>query len=67
MKIKRHIIKKTVENIINDAIEKINQDTPISGLYLYMGTIIKNSKEVLEFQRRILETRAKRKKLMELD
>ena len=56
-----------MENIINDAIEKINQATSISGLYLYMGTIIINSKEVLEFQRRILETRAKRKKLMELD
>ena len=54
-------MEEVVEKIIKCLIEKINMNVSISSIYLYMGTMVIKSKRVLLSQRRILDTRLKRK------
>ena len=63
-KVQKPVRKESVTERVNDLVSK-NKAFSTSGLYLYMGTMVANSKEVLEAQRRLMNIKKQKEKVKE--
>ena len=59
-KVKKRIMKINTKERVEELIEK-NKAFSCSGLHLYMGTMVANSEDVLEAQKRVIQSRDQQK------
>jgi len=59
-KVKKHIMKINTKERVEELIQK-NKAFSCSGLHLYMGTMVANSEDVLEAQKRVIQSRDQQK------
>ena len=63
-KVQKPVLKESITERVNDLVSK-NKAFSTSGLYLYMGTMVANSKEVLEAQRKVINNKKQKEKVKE--
>ena len=60
LKVKNHIMKVNKKEKVEELIQN-NKAFSCSGLHLYTGTMIANSKDILDAQKRVIQSRHQHK------